>query len=136
MKKHLLLFLSLCVALVATASPWDISGYVTKNNRWVKPVKAFDEPYVVMYTAYEKFRDNNTNQWKLRLYVELDDNAPYPYRVTLRVYGDWTGGVGVDYKYFDVTFYTGQTWKFQDYIVHAYDEIYPASVEWWDQGPI
>lgn len=134
MKKHLLLFLSLIVTLVATAAPWDMNNYAQKQNKWVKPAKAFDEPYVVMYTAYEKFRENN--QWKLRLYVEMDQGVPYPYKVTLRVYGNWTGGVGVDYKYFDVTFYTGQWYKFQDYIVHAYDEIYPSTVEWWDQGPI
>lgn len=136
MKKHLLLLLSLFATLVATAAPWDINNYAQKQNKWVKPANAFDDPYVVMYTAYEKFVNPETGKWTLRLYVELGDNAPYPYRVTLRVYGDWTGGVGVNYKYFDVTFYTGQTWKFQDYLVHAYDEIYPATVEWWDQGPI
>lgn len=135
--KKILTSILVMLSVVSFASPTNLTkAEIVKKVDWTQPfTKSFDEPYVVLYQGFGPFRDIPTNTWVLRLYVEMGSAVPYPYRVTLKVPGVWFYD-GPGDKYFDVNLSTGQSYKYQDYLVHRHDDIATALIDWADQGPI
>lgn len=138
MKRYLLLFLSICIALATTAAPWDIKTPPTAHLAWDKPLekaKAFTDTYVTTYGAYV-VGDFWLPNYAVNLQVYLNQSCPVKWLVTIQVFGHWNPAPSAaSYRVFDLVFNSGQWMKNINFPMGINEEAYTSLVDLLYDGP-
>lgn len=129
--KKLLLLASMMVSIASFASPWDLSPQYQKSWHEPKMKKVYDDPYVTLYQAFDV--GYMTSNHRAKIYVEFNQNVGVPYYAIVRLYGDYFDNSY--YKDFTVTLTSSQSYKFQEFPLHYWDEIYTEVAELLEYGP-
>lgn len=127
MKKYLLLFIVSMISISSfssvTPGPWDNPLYKSK---------AFTDPYVRIYAAYDL--DYGNYYHRVKVDVEFDQTVGVPYYAVIRVYGDF---YSTNEWYRDYTIYlSGWQWrKSEEFPLLWNEEVYTEVTELLDYGP-